>query len=38
MRAGVLFITSYEEPALLARFKEEYATYCARVPRWLPKR
>ena len=38
MRAGVLFITSYEEPALLARFKDEYAAYCERVPRWLPKR
>jgi protein-S-isoprenylcysteine O-methyltransferase Ste14 len=35
-RAGVLFIASYEEPVLLARFKDEYAAYCETVPRWIP--
>jgi protein-S-isoprenylcysteine O-methyltransferase Ste14 len=37
MRAGALFISVYEEPVLLARFKDEYKTYCEQVPRWLPR-
>lgn len=37
-RAGVLFIASYEEPVLMARFSDEYRAYCEQVPRWLPKR
>ncbi len=32
-----LFILLYEEPTLRNTFGEEYATYCANVPRWLPR-
>jgi len=32
-----LFVLLYEEPALRGRFGEEYASYCRRVPRWLPR-
>jgi protein-S-isoprenylcysteine O-methyltransferase Ste14 len=32
-----LFVCFYEEPALKKRFGENYARYCAAVPRWLPK-
>jgi protein-S-isoprenylcysteine O-methyltransferase Ste14 len=33
-----LFVVLYEEPALRGRFGEEYASYCRRVPRWIPRR
>ena len=32
-----LFVLGYEEPALRARFAGDYARYCARVGRWLPR-
>jgi len=32
-----LFVVFYEEPTLRKRFGEEYARYCASVPRWIPK-
>src|SRR5436189_6120090 len=32
-----LFVVLYEEPTLRARFGEEYASYCRRVPRWIPR-
>jgi len=31
------FVLAYEEPALRAKFGQEYLDYCARVPRWLPR-
>jgi protein-S-isoprenylcysteine O-methyltransferase Ste14 len=33
-----LFVTGYEEPKLRKTFGREYETYCANVPRWLPRR
>jgi protein-S-isoprenylcysteine O-methyltransferase Ste14 len=36
--ANVLYIRVSEEPGLRARFGQPYLDYCARVPRWLPKR
>ena len=33
-----LFVVFYEEPTLLRTFGEEYAGYCRRVPRWVPRR
>jgi protein-S-isoprenylcysteine O-methyltransferase Ste14 len=27
----------YEEPTLEATFGSEYATFCAEVPRWIPR-
>lgn len=32
-----LFVRLYEEPALAARFGEEYEQYRRNVPRWLPR-
>lgn len=32
-----LFVIFYEEPNLLRRFGNEYATFRAAVPRWLPR-
>ena len=32
-----LFVVYYEEPRLRRSFGAEYATYCSRVPRWLPR-
>jgi protein-S-isoprenylcysteine O-methyltransferase Ste14 len=32
-----LFVVLYEEPTLRRQFGEEYAAYCGRVPRWLPR-
>jgi len=32
-----LFVVLYEEPTLRARFGEDYAAYCRRVPRWIPR-
>jgi protein-S-isoprenylcysteine O-methyltransferase Ste14 len=32
-----LRVLMYEEPRLRAAFAKEYADYCARVPRWLPR-
>lgn len=32
-----LFISFYEEPALARQFGESYRTYCAAVPRWIPR-
>jgi len=32
-----LFVVGYEEPTLRRTFGQEYASYCANVPRWLPR-
>ena len=32
-----LFTVLYEEPHLAGEFGEQYAAYCSRVPRWLPR-
>jgi protein-S-isoprenylcysteine O-methyltransferase Ste14 len=32
------FVVLYEEPTLRRSFGDEYAGYCARVDRWLPRR
>ncbi len=32
-----LFVRIYEEPTLSASFGPEYRTYCAHVPRWIPR-
>jgi protein-S-isoprenylcysteine O-methyltransferase Ste14 len=32
-----LFVLVYEEPALRASFGLEYKSYCAEVPRWIPR-
>jgi len=32
-----LFVVLYEEPTLRRQFGDEYAAYCRRVPRWLPR-
>ncbi|MFQ5459073.1 MAG: methyltransferase family protein, partial [Myxococcota bacterium] len=32
------FIVLYEEPVLRRKFGETYTRYCARVPRWIPRR
>jgi protein-S-isoprenylcysteine O-methyltransferase Ste14 len=32
-----LFVLIYEEPTLRKTFGAEYATYCANVPRWIPR-
>jgi protein-S-isoprenylcysteine O-methyltransferase Ste14 len=31
------FVLGYEEPALRRAFPEDYAAYCAAVPRWIPR-
>jgi protein-S-isoprenylcysteine O-methyltransferase Ste14 len=31
------FVVGYEEPALRRSFGDQYAAYCAGVPRWLPR-
>jgi protein-S-isoprenylcysteine O-methyltransferase Ste14 len=31
------FVLLYEEPALRRQFGQEYADFCAHVPRWLPR-
>ena len=31
------FVLSYEEPKLRKTYGAEYAAYCARVPRWIPR-
>jgi len=33
-----LFVVFYEEPTLRRTFGDEYAAYCNRVGRWLPRR
>jgi protein-S-isoprenylcysteine O-methyltransferase Ste14 len=35
--AAHLFVLIYEEPALRRSFGAEYETYCAHVPRWIPR-
>jgi protein-S-isoprenylcysteine O-methyltransferase Ste14 len=35
--AANLFVLIYEEPALRRSFGAEYETYCAHVPRWIPR-
>ena len=35
--AGHLAVVYVEEPELRERFGEEYATYCRRVPQWIPR-
>jgi protein-S-isoprenylcysteine O-methyltransferase Ste14 len=32
-----LFVLVYEEPALKATFGSEYTSFCAEVPRWIPR-
>jgi protein-S-isoprenylcysteine O-methyltransferase Ste14 len=32
-----LFVLIYEEPTLRASFGSEYTTFCAEVPRWIPR-
>lgn len=32
-----LFVRFYEEPTLARRYGVQFATYCASVPRWLPR-
>ena len=32
-----VFVRAYEEPTLRMTFAAEYATYCANVPRWVPR-
>jgi len=32
-----VFVVAYEEPHLRRTFGARYATYCGRVPRWLPR-
>ncbi|MGD9816446.1 MAG: isoprenylcysteine carboxylmethyltransferase family protein [Hyphomonadaceae bacterium] len=32
-----LFILLHEEPALRAKFGDEYLAYCEHVPRWIPR-
>jgi protein-S-isoprenylcysteine O-methyltransferase Ste14 len=32
-----LFVLFYEEPTLRKSFPAEYATFCAHVPRWIPR-
>ena len=32
-----LFVLVYEEPTLRASFGSEYKSYCAEVPRWIPR-
>jgi len=32
-----VFVLAYEEPTLRNTFAAEYATYCANVPRWVPR-
>ena len=31
------FVLIYEEPTLRASFGSDYATFCAEVPRWIPR-
>ena len=32
-----LFVMAYEEPTLRKKYGEEYETFCAHVPRWIPR-
>jgi protein-S-isoprenylcysteine O-methyltransferase Ste14 len=32
-----MFVLTYEEPTLRKSFGAEYATFCAHVPRWIPR-
>jgi protein-S-isoprenylcysteine O-methyltransferase Ste14 len=32
-----VFVLAYEEPTLRSSFGEEYQTFCANVPRWIPR-
>jgi len=32
-----VFVLIYEEPALRASFGTEYESFCAEVPRWIPR-
>jgi protein-S-isoprenylcysteine O-methyltransferase Ste14 len=32
-----LFVLFYEEPTLRKKFEDEYAEFCAHVPRWIPR-
>src|SRR5215469_11138772 len=32
-----LFVVIYEEPTLRRKFGDEYAEFCANVPRWIPR-
>jgi protein-S-isoprenylcysteine O-methyltransferase Ste14 len=35
--AAHLFVLLYEEPTLRASFGQEYESFCAEVPRWIPR-
>jgi protein-S-isoprenylcysteine O-methyltransferase Ste14 len=37
MLAAHLFVVTYEERALRAKFADDYVAYCRRVSRWLPR-
>jgi protein-S-isoprenylcysteine O-methyltransferase Ste14 len=32
-----VFVLAYEEPTMRATFGDEYKTFCANVPRWIPR-
>jgi protein-S-isoprenylcysteine O-methyltransferase Ste14 len=32
-----IFVLAYEEPTLRESFGAEYESYCANVPRWIPR-
>ncbi|MBZ5624476.1 MAG: isoprenylcysteine carboxylmethyltransferase family protein, partial [Acidobacteriia bacterium] len=32
-----LFVLAYEEPTLESSFGSEYKSFCAEVPRWIPR-
>ena len=32
-----LFVLAYEEPTLRQNFPQDYAAFCAAVPRWIPR-
>lgn len=32
-----LFVLAYEEPTLRSTFGDQYKTFCANVPRWIPR-
>ena len=36
--AVAAFVLGYEEPTLHTTYGEDYAEYCATVPRWIPRR
>jgi protein-S-isoprenylcysteine O-methyltransferase Ste14 len=37
LAANAVYMPLFEEPGLRRRFGEDYETYAANVPRWLPR-